>query len=120
MRHHPRSLSTSQETLEDVNLVGISLPEGTAVFANIGTAHWNENYFPNPDQFDINHPDKPAHLNFGGGVFSCIGRFAVTIEIEEVIAYLAAHFLVLRNTKSVFSHSAMFTSVTALAAVLDG
>lgn len=120
MRYHPRSLSTSRETLEDVNLAGVSLPEGTAVFANIGAAHWNENYFPNPDQFDINRPDKPAHLNFGGGVFSCIGRFAVTIEIEEVIAYLAAHFPALRITKSVFSHSAMFTSVTALAAVLDG
>jgi cytochrome P450 len=120
MRYHPRSLSTSRETLEDVNLAGVSLPEGTAVFANIGAAYWNENYFPNPDQFDINRPDKPAHLNFGGGVFSCIGRFAVTIENEEIIAYLAAHFPALRITKSVFSHSAMFTSVTALAAVLDG
>jgi cytochrome P450 len=120
MRYHPRSLSTSRETLEDVNLAGVLLPEGTAVFANIGAAYWNENYFPNPDQFDINRPDKPAHLNFGGGVFSCIGRFAVTIENEEIIAYLAAHFPALWITKSVFSHSAMFTSVTALAAVLDG
>ena len=72
------------------------------------------------NQFDINRPDKPAHLNFGGGVFSCIGRFAVTIEIEEVIAYMAAHFPALKITKSVFAHSAMFTSVTALEAVLDG
>lgn len=120
MRYHPRSLSTSREALEDVDLEGVSIPKGTVVFANIAAAHWNAHYFPAPNQFDINRPDKSAHLNFGGGVFSCIGRFAVTIEIEEVIAHMAAHFPALKITKSVFAHSAMFTSVTALEAVLDG
>ena len=120
MRYHPRSLSTSRETLEDVEMDGVHIPKGEAIFPNIGAAHWNPNYFPKPDQFDIYRPDKPAHLNFGGGIFSCIGRFAVTIEIEEVIAYMAAHFPALRITKSAFSHSPMFTSVSALEGVLNG
>ncbi|MGI9394126.1 MAG: cytochrome P450 [Boseongicola sp.] len=120
MRFHPRSLSTSRETLEDVELDGVQIPRGEAIFPNIGAAHWNPNYFPDPERFDIDRPEKPAHLNFGGGIFSCIGRFAVTIEIEEVIAYMATHFPSLRIKKSAFSHSPMFTSVTALEAVLDG
>lgn len=120
MRYHPRSLSTSRETLEDVELDGVTIPKGEAVFANIGAAHWNPNYFPEPEKFNIYRPDRPAHLNFGGGIFSCIGRFAVTIEIEEVIAYMATHFPDLQITKSAFAHSPMFTSVTELEAVLNG
>jgi len=118
MRYHPRSLSTSRETLEDVEMDGVFIPKGEAIFPNIGAAHWNPNYFPNPEKFDIYRPDKPTHLNFGGGIFSCIGRFAVTIEIEEVIAYMVTHFPNLRLTKSAFSHSPMFTSVTELEGVL--
>jgi len=114
MRYHPRSLSTSRETLENVNLDGYLIPKGEAVFPNIGAAHWNPNYFPEPENFDINRPDKPTHLNFGGGIFSCIGRFAVTIEIEEVIAFMCSHFPNFEITKSAFSHSPMFTSASVL------
>jgi len=120
MRYHPRSLSTSRETLDDVEMDGVKIPKGEAIFPNIGAAHWNPNYFPKPDVFDIHRPDKPAHLNFGGGIFSCIGRFAVTIEIEEVIAYMVTHYPSLRITRSAFTHSPMFTSVTDLEVVLNG
>ena len=120
MRYHPRSLSTSRETLEDVVMDGVEIPKAEAIFPNIGAAHWNPNYFPKPERFDIHRPDKPAHLNFGGGIFSCIGRFAVTIEIEEVISYMVTHFPKLEITKSAFSHSPMFTSVTELEGVLNG
>lgn len=120
MRYHPRSLSTSRETLEDVVLDGVLIPKGQAVFPNIGAAHWNPNFFPDPERFDIHRPDRPAHLNFGGGIFSCIGRYAVTIEIEEVITHMVTHHPGLRLTASAFSHSPMFTSVSRLEAVLDG
>lgn len=120
MRFHPRSLSTSREVLEETEMDGVHLPKGTPIFPNIGAAHWNPNYFSTPEKFDIHRPDKPAHLNFGGGIFSCIGRFAVVIEIEEVIAYMAAHFPNLKITRSGFTHSPMFTSVTHLEAQLNG
>ena len=118
MRFHPRSLSTSREAMEDVVMDGVLIPKGEAVFANIGAAHWNPDHFPEPEQFNIHRPTIPAHLNFGGGSFSCIGRFAVTIEIEEVIAYLTAKYSALEIARSEFSHSPMFTSVNALDVVL--
>jgi cytochrome P450 len=114
MRYHPRSLSTSRESLEDVQVEGYLIPKGEAIFPNIGAAHWNPNYFPNPEVFDIYRPEKPSHLNFGGGIFSCIGRFAVTIEIEEVIKYMTATFPNFKLLDSAFSHSPMFTSVSKL------
>ena len=114
MRFHPRSLSTSREAMQDVVMDGVIIPQGEAVFANIGAAHWHPDYFPEPEQFNIHRPEKPPHLNFGGGTFSCIGRFAVTIEIEEVIACLVANFPDLTIIRSGFDHSPMFTSVTDL------
>jgi cytochrome P450 len=119
MRYHPRSLSTSRETLEDLVLDGCELPKGTAVFPNIGAAHWNPLYYPDPQVFDIERPDKPPHLNFGGGIFSCIGRFAVTIEIEEAISLLATRFPNLQVQRVNYSHSPMFTSIDVLEGVLD-
>ena len=118
MRIHPRSLSTSREAMEDIEMDGVQIPKGEAVFANIGAAHWNPRYFPDPAQFNIDRPEVPPHLNFGGGIFSCIGRFAVTIEIEEVIAILTSNFPDLQIRHSEFDHSPMFTSVNALDVVL--
>ena len=119
MRYHPRSLSTSRESLEDMQVEGYFIPKGEAVFPNIGAAHWNPNYFPNPEVFDIYRPEKPSHLNFGGGIFSCIGRFAVTIEIEEVIKYMTATFPNFNLIDSSYSHSPMFTSVSKLSGCLS-
>ena len=118
MRYHPRSISTSREALVDYELDGIHIPKGTPVFANIGAAHWHPTYYPHPERFDMARKDPPSHLNFGGGIFSCIGRFAVTIEVEEVIAYLARKFPNLELNASRFSHSPMFTSVAELTATL--
>ena len=119
MRYHPRTISTSREVLEDTEIADVVLPKGTPVFANIGATHWDPRTYADPHRFDIDRQGEPPHLNFGGGIFSCIGRYAVTMEVEEVIALLAARFPNLRLERYAFAHSPMFTSVTDLAATLD-
>ncbi len=119
MRFHPRSISTSREVMEDMVIEDTLLPKGTPVFANIGAAHWDNRYYPDPDRFDIDRQDEPPHLNFGGGIFSCVGRYAVTMEVEEVIALLARRHPRLSLERTGFSHSPMFTSVSELVATLD-
>lgn len=119
MRFHPRSISTSREVMQDMVLEDTLLPKGTPVFANIGAAHWDARHYSDPSQFDIDRKDEPPHLNFGGGIFSCVGRFAVTMEIEEIIALLASRHPNLKLLKTAFHHSPMFTSVTELEVVLD-
>jgi cytochrome P450 len=116
MRLHPRSISTSREALEDLEIDGVIIPQGTPVFANIGAAHWDERYYPDPGTFSLEREGQPAHLNFGGGIFSCIGRHIVTIEIEEVIARLTEDFPDLSIDEARFEHTPMFTNVIALRA----
>ncbi|MDE0523474.1 MAG: cytochrome P450 [Boseongicola sp.] len=119
MRYHPRTISTSREVLSETKLAGVVLPKGTPVFANIGATHWDADYYSAPDEFDIDRAGEPLHLNFGGGVFSCIGRFIVTVEVEETVAFLARRFPGLALEATGFAHSAMFTSVTQLLARLE-
>jgi cytochrome P450 len=119
MRLHPRSISTSREALEDLEIDGVVIPKGTPVFANIGAAHWDERYYPDPGTFSLEREDQPSHLNFGGGIFSCIGRHIITIEIEEVIARLTQECPDLRIDEARFDHTPMFTNVTALRATLQ-
>ncbi|MGI9487125.1 MAG: cytochrome P450 [Geminicoccaceae bacterium] len=118
MRLHPRSISTSREALEDLEIDGVIVPKDTPVFANIGAAHWDKRYYPDPGTFSLERQGQPAHLNFGGGIFSCIGRHIVTIEIEEVIARLTQDFPDLRIDEAQFDHTPMFTNVSTLRATL--
>jgi cytochrome P450 len=119
MRYHPRTISTSREAMADIEIDGTTIPKGTPVFANIGATHWDARYYDDPARFDPDREGEPPHLNFGGGIFSCIGRYAVTMEVEEVIALLARRYPGLRLDGTGFSHSPMFTSVTALRATLN-
>jgi cytochrome P450 len=119
MRYHPRTISTSREAMQDMELAGVAIPKGTPVFANIGATHWDARYYATPERFDIDRTEEPPHLNFGGGIFSCIGRFAVTMEVEQVITRLATEFPDLRIKQCGFSHSPMFTSVSQLTARLN-
>jgi|GEM_PF-589227 len=119
MRFHPRTISTSREVLEEYQIAGVTLPVGTPVFANIGATHWDERYYAAPADFDIDRTDEPPHMNFGGGVFSCIGRFAVTAEVEEVIRLLSARHPALKVDEAHFAHSPMFSLVTRLTARLS-
>lgn len=119
MRFHPRTISTSREVMEEHEIAGVTLPVGTPIFANIGATHWDDRYYATPEAFDIDRTQEPPHMNFGGGVFSCIGRFAVTAEVEEVIALLAKRHPHLRVMDVAFEHSPMFSLVTKLTAQLD-
>ena len=119
MRFHPRTISTSREVMEEHEIAGVPLPVGTPIFANIGATHWDDRYYATPAAFDIDRTQEPPHMNFGGGVFSCIGRFAVTAEVEEVIALLATRHPRLQITDVAFEHSPMFSLVTKLNAQLD-
>jgi cytochrome P450 len=118
MRYHPRTISTSREVMEDCEIGGVDLPAGTPIFANIGATHWDARYYRDPARFDIDRTNEPPHQNFGGGVFSCIGRFAVTAEVEEVVRLLSTRHPDLRIEDVAFAHSPMFSLVTQLSARL--
>ncbi|MBA8909935.1 cytochrome P450 [Aminobacter ciceronei] len=92
IRLHSRSVRATRETLEPIEVDGISIPAGTPVSMVIWAAHRDPTVFPNPDEFDLHRERAPNIQTYGGGVFSCLGQFVAEIEMEEMLRALVERF----------------------------
>ena len=120
MRLWPRSISTTRTALVDTTLEGVAIPKGMNVFASFGAAHRNNEAFEDADIFKLGRDVPVQHMNFGGGIFSCLGQFVASIETEEAIAQLSQRFPNLTVTDVDRSFSAMFHSINHINVALDG
>ena len=116
MRMWPRSISTSRHALVDTELDGVAIPAGSTVFASFGAAQRQPDIFEDPHKFDMTRPEQPTHMNFGGGVFSCLGQFVASIEVEEAVEQTARRYPGLRITEAKRDFTAMFQSIPRLVA----
>lgn len=114
MRLWPRSISTSRTALVDTVIEDVEIPSGTSIFGSFGAAHRQGDIYDDPHEFKIDRDANPPHMNFGGGVFSCLGQFVATIELEEAIVQLARRFPKLKVNRSERGFSAMFQTVQEL------
>jgi cytochrome P450 len=81
-----------------------------------GASPWGGRYDEDPERFGIDREGEPPHLDFGGGSVACIGRYAVTMEVEVVAALVATRYP--RLDHAAFSRSPMFTFVSECRATL--
>ncbi len=114
MRMWPRSISTSRVALVDAELDGVTIPAGTTVFASFGAAHRQPDIFEDPHRFNASRPQIPPHMNFGGGVFSCLGQFVANIEVEEAVSQLAIRFPNLTVESADREYTPMFQIISKL------
>ncbi len=118
MRLWPRSISTSRTALEDTAIEDVVIPMGATIFASFGAAQRQPDIFENPDEFNLTRPERPPHMNFGGGAFACLGQFVAIIEVEEAIAQLAARYPNLKVANADRDYTPMFQSLIRLDAAL--
>ncbi|MGH3144718.1 MAG: cytochrome P450 [Rubrobacter sp.] len=77
-------------TTQDTELAGTEIPAGAKVATWLVSGNRDEEYFENPDTFDVaRQPNK--HVAFGpGGIHHCLGahlaRLEVRIAFEELLA----------------------------------
>ncbi len=114
MRLWPRSISTSRTALEDTTIEDVAIPKGASIFASFGAAHRQPDIFEDPHKFDPTRPERPPHMNFGGGAFACLGQFVATIEVEEAIAQLAIRYPDLKVLNADRDYTPMFQSLKRL------
>ncbi len=90
---------TGRSALEDVEIGGIRLAAGEAVFLFLGAANRDPDAFAEPDRFLIERDSgdtKP--LTFGGGIHHCLGARLAMIELNIALRTLLERLPGLRLT----------------------
>ncbi|MDN5854531.1 MAG: cytochrome P450 [Actinomycetia bacterium] len=73
LRHQSPVHFIFQTAAQDVQMRGITIPEGSMAFSFISSANRDERVFSDPDTFDINRNSRNSHLAFARGPHYCIG-----------------------------------------------
>ncbi len=86
---------------KDVSLGGIDFKTGDDVFLMFNSANHDEDYFDNPEKFDITR-DAGKHIAFGAGPHFCAGAWASKALISDVaLPLIFDHLKDIRLTQDV-------------------
>ena len=74
-------------TTRDVEVSGVTIPEGDQVLLLYGSANHDENDYVNPDKLDFERVVK-AHRAFGHGIHHCLGQAVAKLETRVALQLL--------------------------------
>jgi cytochrome P450 len=77
---------------QDIEYGGVEIPEGTGISFFIPAAHRDPRVFSLPLEYDPTRTDAHNLLDFGGGVYTCLGKHVAMIEIQEALAELISNY----------------------------
>ena len=73
-----------RRAVRDVEVRGVTIPEGSTVAVIYGSANRDEREFPDPDSFRLDR-DLGSHLAFGHGIHYCLGAPLARAELRAVL-----------------------------------
>lgn len=95
LRLHPPLVLLMRRVIEDINYNGTLIEAGKTVAISTYGSHRNEDYFPDPERFDLNRP-KPdtlyAFIPFGGGPHKCAGNAFALMQLKAIFAALLPRY----------------------------
>jgi cytochrome P450 len=99
-------LGTARVALEDVEINGTVIPEGTFLLIVLTSANLDELAYQDPKEFDIRRLNdgrrapKQGHLTFGSGIHVCVGQHLARLELQEALKVLPKRWPNLRMDES--------------------
>ncbi|MFJ3903833.1 cytochrome P450 [Streptomyces sp. NPDC090025] len=75
----------------DIEVGGVTIPEGDAVYVFYPAANRDPAVFTDPDRLDLDRDEGP-HLAFGHGAHYCAGAQLARLEAEIMLGTLLQHF----------------------------
>jgi cytochrome P450 len=84
VRIEPTATFKVRQASQEVEIRGVTIPEGAMVSCIVSSANRDEDVFENADVFDPFRPAKPS-FGFGFGTHMCIGLFVAKAEIEAAL-----------------------------------
>jgi cytochrome P450 len=88
MRYNPVIFGTIRQTVEDVELDGVTVPAGTTVMVNTAAANRDPAVYDDPDRLDITREGPASMLTFGGGIHYCLGAHLARAELAEALTVM--------------------------------
>ena len=93
LRLHPVSPAVLRTTANSFEFAGHRVPAGTQVMIGTAVGHTLEEYFPDPERFDIDrytpargeHRQRGAYAPFGAGNHRCLGSGSPAVRIPAGI-----------------------------------
>ncbi|KUH95478.1 cytochrome P450 [Mycobacterium sp. IS-1556] len=84
IRYETPLVLVARNTTRDVEMHGLTIPEGAQVNLCMGSANRDAKRWDNPDVFDIHRPRR-AHISFAGGIHSCLGMHLARVETRAML-----------------------------------
>jgi len=90
LRFEPITPFTARRAREDVDVRGVTFPDGAVMFVCAATANRDPSVFEDPQRFDITVDRGRSNiLTFGNGPHFCVGATLARMELADTYAYLA-------------------------------
>ena len=105
---------------EDLEYGGVLIPKGTKVHHLIPAAHRDPKVYDDPLRYDPIRKVIHNLLDFGGGIYSCLGQYVALIEIQEAVAELASSYPNARLTSFKIDTNMFVSAVSELKVELNG
>ena len=91
LRHDTPLQFATRVTGQDVEVGGVTIPEGDTVFLMLGAANRDPSRYESPDELDVTRTDIHP-LAFGGGIHHCLGAALATAEIDALFRQVSSRF----------------------------
>jgi cytochrome P450 len=88
MRYNPVIFGTFRQSVEDVELDGVTVPAGTHLMVNTAAANRDPAAYDGPDRLDITREGPAGMLTFGGGIHYCLGAHLARAELAEALTVI--------------------------------
>jgi cytochrome P450 len=121
LRYEPITPLTARMTVEEIEVNGVTFPEGSVVAICAFAANRDAGSYHAPDDFDIRADRETTRmLTFGAGTHYCVGANLARAELSEGLAFLARNAAsielagepVLQSVSGVYGVDALPVTVT--------
>ena len=82
LRYDPPVRGLTRMTTKEVEVGGVTLPEGAHLLLLYASANDDETQFSCPREFDVERSNVGRHMSFGGGVHRCAGAALARMELK--------------------------------------
>jgi cytochrome P450 len=91
VRHRTVTKRIFRSARVDVEVGGVTVPEGSLIALSLASANHDESTFGNPEEFDIRRPPIPGNLTFGRGMHFCLGAPLSKTEMRITLETFLDH-----------------------------